>query len=266
MSKPASWTSREESLLLLNAYIDHELDAAAVLDVERRIASDVTLKAEYDRLVELHASLATHLKKDLASEALRRRVAAIASKPNGSRAPMGLAARSYAWRQMAAAALVGASIAIGATYLSLGGGSSSGEIASLVSNHQRALLAAAPFDVASSDRHTVKPWFDKKLALSPHIVDLSGEGFPLAGGRIDLVGGKAVPAMVYQRREHIVSVIAIPQPGDADRGNPPARATRDGYIVLSWDGPDFRYSAVSDLAEGELKEFVSSWRKSVAQR
>jgi hypothetical protein len=56
------------------------------------------------------------------------------------------------------------------------------EIAAIIADHQRALLAAVPNDVASSDRHTVKPWFDNKLALSPQVLDLSDAGFPLAGG------------------------------------------------------------------------------------
>ena len=79
MNKPSSWTSREEALLLLNAYLDNELDAASVLEVEGRIGSDATLKAEYDRLLELRAALASHLAKDRASDALRQRVAAIAA-------------------------------------------------------------------------------------------------------------------------------------------------------------------------------------------
>ena len=70
MNNPPSWAAREESLLLLNAYLDHELDAAAVLDVERRINADATLKAEYDRLLELRSALAFHLTKDRASDAL----------------------------------------------------------------------------------------------------------------------------------------------------------------------------------------------------
>jgi len=76
MNKPPSWTSREESLLLLNAYLDNELDAASVLDVERRMGSDAALKAEFARLVELRNALSTHVGKERASDALRQRIAA----------------------------------------------------------------------------------------------------------------------------------------------------------------------------------------------
>lgn len=261
MNKPSSWTSREESLLLLNAYLDNELDAASVLDVERRMASDAALKAEHDRLVKLRAALASHLTTERASDALRQRVAAIAHSPQPIVArPPPSPARTYDWRQMAAAAVVAACVAGGGTYVVLRATSGSNEIAAIVADHQRALLSAAPFDVASSDRHTVKPWFDSKLALSPQIVDLSNSGFPLAGGRIEVIDGKAVPVLVYRRRAHVISVIAIPRPGQQDSTEPPTRTSRDGYFVLRWNGRDFEYWVVSDLAENELNEFATRWR------
>jgi anti-sigma factor RsiW len=167
---------------------------------------------------------------------------------------------------MAAAAAVAAFVASGTTYLGLQQAGSSGDIASIIAGHQRALLASQPFDVASSDRHTVKPWFDSKLALSPQVVDLSSEGFPLAGGRVDVVDGKAVPAMVYKRREHVISVVAVARPGSKDTGAPPTRTTRDGYSVLAWPGADFEYSAVSDVADAELSDFVANWRKAASAK
>jgi anti-sigma factor RsiW len=263
MNKPPSWTSREESLLLLNAYLDNELDAASVLDVERRINSDATLTTELSLLVELRNALSSKLTKDRASEALRRRVAAIADVPRPSRAPAPRtrpSARSFDWRQMAAAAALAAVLASAGTYVGLQHPASTNEIAEIVAGHKRALLATAPFDVASSDRHTVKPWFNGKLAVSPQIVDLTDAGFPLVGGRVDVVDGHPVPTIVYKRREHLISLTAVPQSGNKDNGEPLTRATRDGYSLLRWPGRDFKYSAVSDLAENELEEFAVQWR------
>ena len=173
MNNPPSWAAREEALLLLNAYLDHELDAAAVLDVERRVGADTTLKAEYDRLLELRTALASHLTKDRASDALRQRVAAIAAPSRPATASMPRSPRRYDWRQMAAAAIIAACLAGGGTYLGMRHAAPTNEIAAIVAGHQRALLATEPFDVASSDRHTVKPWFDSKVALSPQVIDLS---------------------------------------------------------------------------------------------
>jgi anti-sigma factor RsiW len=263
MNKPPSWTSREESLLLLNAYLDNELDAASVLDVERRMGSDAAFKAEFARLVELRNALSTHVGKERASDALRQRIADIAGPSNARVAPAPRArpsARSFDWRQMAAAAVVAASLASVGTYVGLQQTASNGEIAEIVAGHQRALLATSPFDVASSDRHTVKPWFDAKLAISPQIVDLAEAGFPLVGGRVDVVDGHPVPTVVYKRREHVISLTAVPKPGSKDEGGPPAQTTRDGYSLLVWPGRDFSYAAVSDVAAGELEEFVARWR------
>ena len=267
MNKPPSWTSREESLLLLNAYLDNELDAASVLDVERRIASDATLKAELARLVELRNTFSSHVSKERASDALRRRVAAIADAPQISAAPSPRARpRSFEWRQIAAAAALAAFLASTGTYVGLQQSASTSEIAQIVAGHQRALLATAPFDVASSDRHTVKPWFDGKLAVSPQIVDLTDAGFPLVGGRVDVVDGRPVPTVVYRRRQHLISLTAIPHPGSNDNGEPIAHAALDGNSLLRWPGHDFKYAAVSDLAENELEEFAARWRSGAVAR
>jgi anti-sigma factor RsiW len=263
MITPPTWASREEALLLVNAYLDGEVDAAATLDVERRIATDATLKAEYDRLVELRQSIATHVSKDFATGDLRRRIenigAAAARAQPSVRQPQ-RSGRTFDWRQMAAAIVLTASLASGATYFGLRPSSQTATIAALVAGHQRALLAAQPYEVASSDRHTVKPWFDSKVALSPRVVDLSSAGFPLAGGRIDTIDGKAVPAIVYKHREHVISVVAFPREDGVDKFAALIHATKDGYTVLGWHGRDFDYFAISDVAEDDLASFAALWR------
>lgn len=261
MTPSKSWSSREESLLLLNAYLDNELDAASALDVERRIDIDPALKVEYQRLRDLRATLASHVRNDRTSPSFRQRIAAIAEPPRRVAPPTPRRlSRSYGWQQMAAAAMVTAVVASGSTYLSLRQTPGANEIAAIIAGHQRALLAAAPFDVASSDRHTVKPWFDGKLALSPKIVDLTGAGFPLVGGRVDIVDGAPVPTLVYRRREHMISLTAVPTPAPGGPDATVSTATRNGYAARIWQGPDFRYAAVSDVAPEELDDFVKLWR------
>ena len=260
MIKPTSWSSREESLLLLNAYIDDELDAASVLDVERRLGSDAALKAEHDRLRQLRSALASQVTRERASDDLRRRIAEIADPPGAVVVPL----RSWieardGWRRLAMAAALAAFVAGTGTYSFLRQDPVSNDVAAIVSDHRRALLAATPYDIASSDRHTVKPWFDSKLALSPQVVDLAAWGFPLAGGRVEILDGKAVPVLVYQRRAHVISVVAVPHTGEHTAA-PSRPETRDGYSVIRWRGRDFDYFAVSDVAESELSDFVARWR------
>jgi anti-sigma factor RsiW len=265
MNKPPSWASREESLLMLNAYLDNELDAASVLDVERRLAADATLQAELARLTELHAALALHLTKEHASDALRRRVGGIDASESKLRVTGRVRVRSSDWLRLTAAVLLAALFAGAGTYFLLRPDARESEIVAIVAGHQRALLATTPFDVASSDRHTVKPWFDRKLALSPVVIDLADAGFPLLGGRVDVVDGRPVPVSVYRRREHMISLVAVPSAGSKASGQPMLRDTRNGYSIRSWTGRDFKYSAVSDVADSDLDEFANRWRAAAAK-
>lgn len=271
MINPPSWSSREESLLLLNAYLDDELDAASILDLERRLSNDQALRAEYDRLAELRKTLSSHLKNERASDDFRRRIAAIAESAKAELSPsvVPLTGRVHRWKnnwgQMAAAAALAAVVTAGGMYASLRQNPEANEIAAIVADHQRALLAASPYDIASTDQHTVKPWFDSKLALSPQVIDLSSDGFPLAGGRVEVIGGKPVPVLVYRRRAHVISVVAMPRGGERAAAEPAVVTTKDGYSVIRWQGRDFDYTVVSDLAENELNEFVTRWRKATTE-
>ena len=267
MIKSTSWSSREESLLLLNAYIDDELDAASVLDVERRLESDAALKAEHDRLRQLRSVLGSQIEQERASDDFRRRIAQIADQPSADVKPLWFAFETRdGWRRPAMAAALAAFVAGAGTYGILRQDPVSNDVAAIVADHRRALLAATPYDVASSDRHTVKPWFDSKLALSPQVVDLASSGFPLAGGRVEILDGKAVPVLVYRRRAHVISVVAVPHTVPAAANSPSLAETRDGYSVIRWRGRDFDYFAVSDIAESELSEFVARWRDAAVGR
>lgn len=269
MTKPSTWSSREELLLLLNAYLDDELDAASILDLERQLSNDPALRAEHDRLAELRKTLSSHLKTERASDDFRKRIAAIAESSKAEFPPSVVPPAPRVswsnWRQMAAAATLAAAVTAGGMYAFLRQASEANEIAAIVADHQRALLAASPFDVASSDRHTVKPWFDSKLALSPEVIDLSSDGFPLAGGRVEVIAGKPVPVLVYRRRAHVISVVAVPRSGESI-AEPALVTTKDGYSVIRWHGSDFEYTVVSDLAENELNEFVTRWRNAATER
>jgi len=119
--------------------------------------------------------------------------------------------------------------------------------------HVRSLLQESPIQVASSDAHTVKPWFAGRLDFSPEVKDLSAEGFPLLGGRLDYVGGRRVGAVVYKRRLHTINVFMWPSTGEAA-----ARlVTRNGYHVLTWSRGGIAYWAVSDVSAGDLRQLQS---------
>jgi anti-sigma factor RsiW len=124
----------------------------------------------------------------------------------------------------------------------------------VIANHVRSLLATHLVDVPSSDQHTVKPWFDGKIDFAPSVRDLSSEGFPLAGGRLDYLNGKTVVALVYQRNKHPINLFIAP--ALANRETAPELITRRGYSLFHWIHGEMEYWAVSDLNQTELRQFA----------
>jgi len=116
------------------------------------------------------------------------------------------------------------------------------------------LLATHLLDVASSDQHTVKPWFDGKLKFSPPVQDFTTQGFPLMGGRLDYINGREVAALVYHRNKHIINLFIAPS--EFGRTEAVQSFAKDGYNVLHWDRGGFEFWAVSDVNAGELRAFA----------
>ena len=123
----------------------------------------------------------------------------------------------------------------------------------LIASHVRSLMADHLTDVASSDQHTVKPWLDTKLDFAPPVVDLSAEGFPLIGGRLDYLDNRPVAALVYGRRKHFINLFVWPAASNESKA--PKTITREGYQLLHWADPDFNYWAVSDVNVNDLQTF-----------
>jgi anti-sigma factor RsiW len=240
----------ENDRLLLNAYIDGELDPAHALEFEQRLTADSALAEERRRIEALRSAVQERLPRLAASPALRRRVAALApSRPFAGSWRAG-------WAALAASITIAFAGGTIATLLALGPAARDQLPELLVASHMRALMATQTVDVASSDRHTVKPWFNGKLPGSPRVVDLAAQGFPLVGGRIDVIGLTPVPTLVYRARLHVISVTALPL---ADRETAPLHPI-NGYNIVEWADSSVAYWAVSDLAAPELENFAKAFR------
>jgi anti-sigma factor RsiW len=132
----------------------------------------------------------------------------------------------------------------------------------VVASHLRALMAPQPIDVVSSERHTVKPWFNGRVTEAPRVVDLSQEGFPLVGGRVDVIGRTPVPTLVYGRRQHLISLMALPS--SQSRIGMPSERTISGYHIVTWTEGGVTYWAVSDVAMPDLEAFAKAFREAPA--
>jgi anti-sigma factor RsiW len=122
-----------------------------------------------------------------------------------------------------------------------------------VSAHLRSLQAEHLVDVLSTDRHTVKPWFNGRLDVAPPVIDLTAQGFTLIGGRLDYINGKAVAAIVYRRRVHIINLFVAQSMGSALQT--PRLETVQGFNVRRWTSQGLNLLAVSDINSDELEEF-----------
>jgi anti-sigma factor RsiW len=127
----------------------------------------------------------------------------------------------------------------------------------LVAAHVRSLMPDHLTDVPSSDKHTVKPWFNGRLSLSPPVPNLSADGFPLVGGRLDYVDEHTAAALVYRHNQHVINLFVWATPNAPDRAVHVAE--RNGYTLLEWTQDGIANAAVSDLNRGELETFQRLW-------
>ena len=127
----------------------------------------------------------------------------------------------------------------------------------VISAHVRSLQAGHLTDVQTSDQHTVKPWFNGRLGVAPPVVDLTAQGFTLIGGRLDYIDGKAVAAIVYRRRAHVINLFVAQ--GTASAQGVAERATMQGFNVEHWSAGGLEFFAVSDISPDELRDFIETF-------
>ena len=120
----------------------------------------------------------------------------------------------------------------------------------IVSSHLRSLQPGHLIDVVSTDQHTVKPWFNGKLDVSPPVIDLTAQGFTLIGGRLDYVDARAIGAVVYKRRQHVINLFVSQTSSTEHR--PPKTQTMQGFNCRRWGERGLNFWAVSDIGGDEL--------------
>jgi anti-sigma factor RsiW len=251
----------EESQELVDAYVDRELDLVKSLELERHLSECGACSKRHASLLALRSAVSTVYHTPPAS--LQRRVTSGLRKA-GDREAMPLAPVVVPWRWIGVAASVALVVVASWSVFRLTARPSPDEVLAreVVSDHVRSLMAAHIADVPSSDQHTVKPWFNGKLDFSPPVIDLDEQGFALTGGRLDYLDSRAVAALVYKRKQHVINLFIWPT-DESDRSE--LSETHQGYNVIHWCQTDMSYWAVSDLNPNELREFVQLARSKYSQ-
>ena len=228
----------------LHGYLDRELDAGTAAAMDAHLHDCAECRHQYEQARRLIDSVKRRAPYYAAPDLLLR---SIFEPTPASRSHWTTGIRSWLAPVFSAAALALAAVLYIAT--------PTGEqpwMDEAVSSHVRSLMAEHLNDVASSDRHTVKPWFTGKLDFSPPVYDFTAQGYPLLGGRLDYLQHQTAAALSYGRAKHVINLFIVPT---TDAEKPREDLALRGYNIVAWQQNHMRFIAVSDLERSELETF-----------
>jgi anti-sigma factor RsiW len=243
----------QEIQTLIHGYVDGELELTKSLDIDQHLQECEACAHACANLRALQAAIKDRALYFQPSSSLQKRIRSSLRKASNA----GPTIPVYPWRLLAVAASVALVFIAGWALQRVLSPHSEEPFLTreLLASHIRSqMLPGHQVDIASSNQHVVKPWFDGKLDFSPAVKDFADQGFPLVGGRLDYLENRQVAVLVYKRREHVINVFIWPSVPGSDAA--PAKLTRQGYHFLHWTQSGMNWWAVSNLNEGELQDFV----------
>jgi anti-sigma factor RsiW len=260
----------EEAAKLVEGYLDGELEPVTNQAIEQHLRECAACAQVYDAYGSFVGAIANAAPYYKSPAGLRQRIQASLRGEMGGRstpdvardnrpsvAQTQAAARSilsgpsWNWLALAAAIVFAAIMAFNFVPRMRRSNGDQFLATQLIASHVRSLMASHLTDVTSTDQHTVKPWLDTKLDFAPPVVDLSSEGFPLVGGRLDYFDNRPAAALIYQRRKHFINLCVWPAEPNAKKET--STISRQGYHLLHWTDSDFNYWAVSDVNADDLQ-------------
>ena len=247
----------DESRARVGALVDRELDLVRSLEIEAHVAACAGCARAFEQQQEVRAAFNATSLTFTPSPAVERRVRAALHCEAGPRAVFS----RWTWRTVALPAAAMAALALSWAVVGNRDAPSHHDalLDELVAGHVRSLQVDHLVDVASSDQHSVKPWFNGKVDFAPQVVDFTADGFPLVGGRVDYVAGHPAAALVYKHRQHVINVFIWP--AEHDGGRAMQTVASAGYHLLRWDAAGLTYGAVSDLNPSDLERLARLLRQ-----
>jgi anti-sigma factor RsiW len=239
----------------LEARLDGELSTDEAREIDRHLATCASCARQFATLGETRRLVSENAMRYTAPDVLKARIRGAVAR--AAAPPIAADTRKAFrwWREVAA----GVAIAIASSAVTFVAArrteATYAAADELLASHVRSLMPGHLTDVPSTEQHTVKPWFNGRVDLSPAVPNLDNAGFPLVGGRADYVRGRVVPVVVYARRQHKINVYAWPS--SSEGGAPPNDLSRNGYHFVMWRSAGIEYWAVSDLNAAELHTFVA---------
>ncbi|HSS46769.1 MAG TPA: anti-sigma factor [Burkholderiales bacterium] len=243
----------DETRNLMHGYLDKEIDLVRAMEVEKHLEGCAECKALYSQETAVQSTIRERASYYAAPKYLEARIRAALPKP-GKKA-MVFRQPNLNWLSFAASMAFAVVITWGVA-LNFNAASEDERLTEeIISDHVRSLMANHLSDVASSDQHTVKPWFNGKLDFSPTVIDLTTQGYVLVGGRLDYLNNRPVAVLVYRHRKHFINLFIWPE--ESREKSLVRTKTKQGYNLIHWKDSGMVFWAVSDLQENELMQFAS---------
>ena len=244
----------KETQDIIHGYMDGELDVVHNRAVEQHLQDCAACARSLQGQQSLRKVMAGGSLYFEAPKGLEKRVRSAVRQASKAESPRWSWRWDWSWTRVLAPLAAAAVVVLISMPLVMRTSTEDRLSQEIVSSHVRSLMASHLTDVTSTDKHTVKPWFNGKVTFSPPVTDLADQAFPLIGGRLDYVENHPVAALVYQHRKHFINLFIWPSTRTSSTAEKPR--TQQGYNVLHWSQDGMEFWAASDLNQADLKNFA----------
>jgi anti-sigma factor RsiW len=238
----------------LDSYVDGELSSADMNALAEHLKECAGCAADALGRVQLKRSVALAGKRYQATAEFRGRVMQSVTRQNPR------ASASF-WKILLVPALVLLAISVAVEFYAARGREGRDRVYSeLTDLHVSTLASATPVDVVSTDRHTVKPWFEGKIPFTFNLPELQGTGFELVGGRVTYLAQTPGAQLIYRLRKHEISAFIF-QESDANAASMTSRPLQThSFRIEGWGQNGLHYFVIGDVGDSDIEALVKLFR------